>query len=322
MAKHKEESADKKRNEPVTISEEKDNGGLSRPDAALKSDSKTSLGGESSSSTLISESEDSPPILSEDSQVSVVAEPRREEAMVSSKPMVVQVAARGEVNDDESKKEATSQTKTKKGITLRTGSSSASNGKKEKSLPFKNSLPPLTTKVPKGEKSKEPNLKPSSDSASQKEVVSEKETDGEATQQELGDSSSELVDVTDSDMSLMSGLNMGDTEKDRKGGQKAQSNNVERESGGAGGVGGAGDAGEGGDDSLSVSVSELSGEEVEEDLEAESEEDTMFEETPHQSGMQSLVHTYRNLHLYINMYGNALHVHAYACTCTCMYICA
>ena len=55
------------------------------------------------------------------------------------------------------------------------------------------------------------------------------------------------------------------------------------------GEGMTGEAGEGGgageaDDSLSVTVTELSGEEVEEDLDGTGE-DTMFEETPHHSGM-------------------------------------
>ena len=273
---------------------------VSGPNETLKSDSKTSLGGMSSSSTILSESEESTTILSEESEVSLV-EHRKVEATpeVPLQPLVVAVQSKIK-SGDESKKKAQSVTKNKKRMTLTT---TTSKGKKDKSIPLKNSLPPLTAKVPtSGDKLKE--LQPGSDSDRQEELVRKRDT---SAQQSLGDSSSDLVDVTDSEMSLMSGLNLGATEECVKESHTTQNGDkngpkIENETkiGEAGGGGAANEAGEGGesgedgDESLSVTVTELSGEEeVEEDLD-ESGEDTMFEETPHQSGtcIVTISHTY------------------------------
>ena len=260
---------------------------VSGQNETLKSDSKTSLGGMSSSSTILSESEESTTILSEESEVSL-PERRKVEATpdVAAQHLVVAVQSKMK-SGDELKKKAQSLTKNKKGITLTT---TTSKGKKGKSIPLKNSLPPLTAKVPiSGDKLKE--LQPSSESDRQEELVRKEET---SAQRSLGDSSSDLVDVTDSEMSLMSGLNLGATEECVKESHTTQSGEqngpkIENETkigevGGGGAAGEAGESGEDGDESLSVTVTELSGEEeVEEDLD-ESGEDTMFEETPHQSG--------------------------------------
>lgn len=281
----------------------------------LKSESKTSLGGQSSSSTILSESEETTPVVSEGSQVSLT-EPATSTVVPAPQQTIADRDSDKSSRVNERSK-GLSHLRNKKAVSLT--SSSSSKAKKKVSFPLKNSLPPLITKVTTPVLENQPQ---SDKSGSQEPSHVRKEVaDVSSVQQTLADtSSSDLVDVTDSEMSLMSGLNLnttGDAIKHRttdlnkksanegKSGHKFVTTNDisddgpassagERSEGGESGdsEGVTGDAGEGGgagetDDSVSVTVTELSGDEVEEDLDGTGE-DTMFEETPHQSGMPLL----------------------------------
>ena len=278
----------------------------------LKSESKTSLGGQSSSSTILSESDETTPVLSEGSQTSLT-EPATN-TIVPASQQTISDRGSGKRSSVDERSKGLSHPRNKKAVSL---TSSSSKRKKNASFLLKNSLPPLITKIAT------PVLEnqPENDKLGQTEQnhVRKEVADVSTAQQTLTDtSSSDLVDVTDSEMSLMSGLNTDDAMKQRttdlnkKSANEGKTNHKfvtkgdvsdgnQASSAGEGGEGGesgndregvTGDAGEGGgageaDDSLSVTVTELSGYEVEEDLD-DTGEDTMFEETPHQSGMPLL----------------------------------
>ena len=195
---------------------------------------------------------------------------------------------------------ATEKSKTDKTLATRAPQSknivkvaSSKPSKKVTSTPLKNSLPPLTAKLPAIAK------QPENDRPAHKDR--HKEHDPNTASQTM-DSSSDLVDVTDSEMSIMSGLNlnaMGDIPRQSTGiedekltsekSRATEHTQAERESdkASAGDIGEGGEGGDGGeyDESGSVTVTELSGgeEEIEEDID-DSGEDTMFEETLTQSG--------------------------------------
>lgn len=270
---------------------------------SLKSESKSSLGAQSSSSPIVSESEDEiSPVVSEESQVSL-PEPQGHpttpaQPTFSAEPSVA----------EKSKSENTTTTRALQGKKIVKVASSKS--KKVTSTPLKNSLPPLNAKLSAIAK------EPASDRPALKDQHNEHDTN---TVSQTLDSSSDLVDVTDSEMSIMSGLNlntMGDIPRQSTDIQDEQltreeSNAIKRtqaeiESDKPGDRGergegcDAGDASEG-DESGSVTVTELSGEEeIEEDID-DSGEDTMFEETLQQSGI-SLACMY--VYMYINLYAN------------------
>ena len=120
----------------------------------------------------------------------------------------------------------------------------------------------------------------------------------EGTASQTLDSSSDLVDVTDSEMSIMSGLNLNpvedipkqstgiDNEKRTSEERNTTEDTAEIESDKRGDPYESGEGGDGseGDESGSVTVTELSGKEEEEEIEEDiddSGEDTMFEETLH-----------------------------------------
>ena len=278
LAKVKDDQASVKR-ESVSTSgvstKEGDRNGTTG--SALKSSSQTSLERQPSSSTLLTESDETTPLTSEESQVSLTDDNDRDSVSLSQ-PVVVAVAP-AKTGADKSTKAPSLPQKKKKGVSLATASSKA---KRTTSIPLKNSLPPLTSKV----------TTPAAKEASVNEDVGQKHA-GESllqngvvtAQQSLGDSSSsDLVDVTDSEMSLMSGLELNTKEDTRKEKSVDQSEVVQvvRQSEPGEGDG----SGEGSEvsDSGSVTVTEVSEEEIEEDIDG-SGEDTMFEETPHRSGM-------------------------------------
>ena len=253
---------------------------------SLKSESKSSVVTQSSSSPIISESEDEiSPIVSEESQLVSASKP---------KPTVPAETAVSSIGP------ATVKSKTDKTLATRAPQSkkivkvaSLKPSKKVTSTPLKNSLPPLTAKLPAIAK------QPENDRPAHKDR--HKEHDPNTASQTL-DSSSDLVDVTDSEMSIISGLNLntvGDIPRQSTGNENekltseksTEHTEAERESDKAS-AGDIGDAGEGGDgseydESGSVTVTELSAgeEEIEEDID-DSGEDTMFEETLIQSGIQ------------------------------------
>lgn len=247
---------------------------------SLKSESKASLGGESSSSTILSESDETAPVVSEGSQVSLKDQDDRNSVPLTQ-PVLVGPGVKSGVGKVIKGTSPLSQKKKVLSVT-------SSKRKGEASIPLKNSLPPLIVKPP-------PTEQPVSQ-AGQQDLVGERvdkkaATNDDSIHQTLGDSSvSDLVDVTDSEMSLMSGLNAEDTERQKNpvtGDRQNRENIVPRPTSHREN-GEAGEGGEG-DDSVSVTVTELSGEEeIEEDLDGTGEEDTMFEETPHQSGILTL----------------------------------
>ena len=280
LAKDKDDQASEKR-ESVSTSgvstKEGDRNGTTG--SALKSSSQTSLEGQPSSSTILTESDETTPLVSEESQVSLTDDNDRDSVSLSV-PVVVAVAPT-KTGADKSTKAPPLPQKKKKGVSLATASSKA---KRTTSIPLKNSLPPLTAKVTTPA-AKEP---PVNEDVRQKHAGESLIKNGVDTAQlSLGDSSSsDLVDVTDSEMSLMSGLELNTKEDTRKGKSVHQSEVVQVVRQGETGVGG--ESGEGSEvsDSGSVTVTEVSEEEeeIEEDIDG-SGEDTMFEETPHQSGM-------------------------------------
>lgn len=255
---------------------------------SLKSESKSSLTTQSSSSPIISESEltdEISPIVSEESQLVSTSKPQPTvpaEAAVSS---VCPATEKSKID----KTSATRAPQSKKIVKV-----ASSKPKKVTSTPLKNSLPPLTAKLPAIAK------QPENDRPAHKDRHTEHDPN---TAPQTLDSSSDLVDVTDSEMSIMSGLNLnavGDIPRQSTGidnekltsekSSATEHTRAERESdkASAGDAGEDGDAGDGSeyDESGSVTVTELSGEEeIEEDID-DSEEDTMFEETLTQSGIQ------------------------------------
>ena len=262
---------------------------------SLKSESKSSVTTQSNSSPIISESEDEiSPIVSEESQLVSASKP---------KPTVPAEAAVSSVCP------ATEKSKTDKTLATRAPQSkkivkvaSSKPSKKVTSTPLKNSLPPLTAKLPAIAKQPENNRPAHKDRHN--------EHDPNTASQTL-DSSSDLVDVTDSEMSIISGLNLnavGDIPRQSTGiedekltsekSRATEHTEAERESdkASAGDIGEGGDAGDGSeyDESGSVTVTELSGgeEEIEEDID-DSGEDTMFEETLTQSGTCTCTCTYK-----------------------------
>ena len=250
---------------------------------SLKSESKSSLSGaQSSSSPIVSESEDEiSPIVSEESQESL-AQPQ-DYPTVPAQPTLSAVAPVTEKSKDD-KDPAPSALKSKEAVQI-----TSSKPKKVTSTPLKKSLPPLTAKLSAIAK------EPPSDRLAHKEQRNGRDVNVEGTASQTLDSSSDLVDVTDSEMSIMSGLNLNPVEDIPR--QSTGINNEKCASEESNTTkhaaaiesdkrGGPGESGEG-DESGSVTVTELSGEEEEEEIEEDiddSGEDTMFEETLHQSG--------------------------------------
>ena len=249
----------------------------------MKSESKSSLSGaQSSSSPIVSESEDEiSPIVSEESQESL-AQPQ-DHPTVPAQPTLSAVAPIAEKSKDD-EDPAPSPLQSNEAVKI-----TSSKPKKVTSTPLKKSLPPLTAKLSAIAK------EPPSDRLAHKEQRNGRDMNVEGTASQTLNSSSDLVDVTDSEMSIMSGLNLNPAEDIPR--QSTGINNekcVSEESNTtkhAAAViesdkrGDPGESGEG-DESGSVTVTELSGEEeeeIEEDID-DSGEDTMFEETLHQSG--------------------------------------
>ena len=281
LAKVKDDQASEKR-ESVSTSgvstKEGDRNGTTG--SALKSSSQISLERQPSSSTLLTESDETTPLTSEESQVSLTDDNERDSVSLSQ-PVVVAVAPT-KTGADKSTKAPSLPQKKKKSVSLATASSKA---KRTTSIPLKNSLPPLTAKVttPAAKEA------PVNEDVGQKQAGESLIKNGVVTaQQSLGDSSSssDLVDVTDSEMSLMSGLELNtkeDTRKEKSVDQSKVAQVVRQSETGEGD-----ESGEGSEvgDSGSVTVTEVSEEEeeIDEDIDG-SGEDTMFEETPQQSGM-------------------------------------
>ena len=261
----------------------------------LKSESKSSLGAQSSSSPIVSESEDEiSPIVSEESQV--LLSQAHDHHMVQAQPTVSAVHPVTEKSKDD-KASATTALQSKKKVNV-----ASLKPKKATSTPLKKSLPPLTAKLPAIAK------QPADDRLAHKDQHNECDTNAAS---QMLDSNSDLVDVTDSEMSIMSGLNLNTVEDIPR-----QSTGIENEkltseesstatehaaaeiesdkAGKPGDPGGSGEGCDAGDasecnESGSVTVTELSGEEEEEEIEEDiddSGEDTMFEETLQQSGIR------------------------------------
>ena len=265
---------------------------------SLTSESKSSLGVQSSSSPIVSESEDEiSPVVSEESQVSLSK--RQGHPATPAQPTSSAVLSVTE----KSKSDNTTTTRALQGKKIVKVASSKS--KKVTSTPLKNSLPPLNAKLSAIAK------EPASDRPAHKDQHNEHDTN---TASQTLDSSSDLVDVTDSEMSIMSGLNLNtvgdiprqstDIQDEQLTREESTQAEIESDKPGDRGERGegcdTGDASEG-DESGSVTVTELSGEEeIEEDID-DSGEDTMFEETLQQSGI-SLACMY--VYMYINLYTN------------------
>ena len=280
LAKGKDDQASEKR-ESVSTSgvstKEGDRNGTTG--SALKSSSQISLERQPSSSTLLTESDETTPLVSEESQVSLTDDNERDSVSLSQ-PVVVAIAP-AKTGADKSTKAPSLPQKKKKGVSLATASSKA---KRTTSISLKNSLPPLTAKVttPAAKEA------PVNEDVGQKQAGESLIKNGVVTaQQSLGDSSSsDLVDVTDSEMSLMSGLELNTKEDTRKGKSVDQSEVAQVVRQGEPGEGDGSGEGSEVSDGGSVTVTEVSEdeEEIEEDIDG-SGEDTMFEETPQQSGM-------------------------------------
>jgi hypothetical protein len=240
---------------------------------SLKSESKSSLATQSSSSPIVSESEDEiSSIMSEESPLTSISK-RQGDPTVPAHTTVRPVTEKSK-ND---KTSASRALQSKKIVKV-----ASSKPKKVTSTPLKNSLPPLTAKLSAIAK------QPANDRPAHKD-----DKDTNSASQTL-DSSSDLVDVTDSEMSIMSGLNLnavGDIPRQSTGieltSEKISTTEHTPAEGESDKAGKPGEGGEGGeyDNSGSVTVTELSGEEeIEEDID-DSGEDTMFEETLTQSGI-------------------------------------
>ena len=281
----------------------------------MKSESKSSLGAQSSSSPIVSESEDEiSPIISEESQVSV-SQPHDHLAIQPTLAASVTEKVKG---DKTLAVKVLQSKKTPKIATLKP--------KKVTSTPLKKSVPPLTSKLSAIAK------EPSSDGLSHKEQGNGKDLNTGAASQTL-DSSSDLVDVTDSEMSIMSGLNLNTVEdlprqstgienenkltkeENNTGTTEHAAVEIESDKHGDPGDPGEGGGGSEGDESGSVTVTELSREEEEEEIEEDidnSEEDTMFEETLQQSGA--------GLIAYIDDYLEFMHADCLSMYNQCAYI--
>ena len=249
----------------------------------MKSESKSSLGAQSSSSPVLSESEDeTSTVLSNQSQASLT-EPHSHRVPSDS---TVVAPLLEESKDDKSI--TTRDLQSKKAVKVK------SSKQKVTSTPLKNSLPPLTAELSAIAKQL-----PNSE-LGHKEQSKGRDTKVEGTTSQTLDSSSDLVDVTDSEMSIMSGLNFNVEEASRQR-TSAQSESLPKvdpvkhttrielvEDGESGDASEANESG-------SVTVTEMSEEEIEEDID-DSGEDTMFEETLHKTGTYRL-YTYVSLNL-------------------------
>ena len=267
--------------------------------STLKSEIKTSLEQQSSSSPVLSESEETSPVISEESQVSLT-EPHSTSRDHGPLQPVLVAPVHPKSTDNKPVTAPPRSTQSKRPETV--AASKKKTGTSAAAPPLKNSLPPLVGKLPTTARDQ-----PSSGRQEQHRDRDDggghhldKDTTDDVQHAGLQtlDSSSDLVDVTDSEMSMMSGLNFNTVEDVMKQRTTPQSRRLPSEEknvrtvhdqGESGDVGDAGEGGEGGDageggDSESVTLTELSGEEeIEEDLE-DSGEDTMFEESPHQLG--------------------------------------
>lgn len=287
----------------------------------MKSQSETSLGAQPASTAVISElKEETTPVAYEESRVSLTQGHPTE----LPEPAIAAAATPKEMKESKSSKApAVRVPQDKRAVKV-----ASSKHKTVTSTPLKNSLPPLTAQLSAidGE--------PISSGSDREEKVGGRSLVTEGGASQLLDSSSDLVEVTDSEMSIMSGLNQNTTEdvhvpvstkahsemvSNEKSNGAARHMMTEIKSGWSGDdcvkdeVSEDGDAGDS-DESVSVTVTELSGddeegEEIEEDI-GESEEDTMFEETLQESG--TCIHV---CYTYLGHPRASVHVHVHTmCT--------